>query len=160
MKKIILTFLTLLLTFACILCLVSCNQTDSDKNNESNGDVTASGTVEQGDNKVNATGLWKNARYLSDVTIGDGAKTISFEIEAEGQKITVTLKTDKDNLGDAMYEVGLVNDPSFFDTLNGIKADWNKDKAYWGFYKGEEYMTVGIGDAGLNTNSYRFVYTK
>ena len=137
MKKTIVSSLSLILSIICLFCFISCEE------------------------KVEASGLWENATYLSDITLGDGEKTVSFTVEAEDKVITITLKTDKATLGEAMYEHGLVNDATFFDTLNGIKADWNKDQAYWGFYQGEEFMMVGINDTEIiGGESYRFVYSK
>ena len=137
MKKTVLSTVSILLSLLCFLCLASCAE------------------------KVDATGLWENATYLSDTTLGNGSKTVSFTVEAEDQIVTFTLKTDKDNLGDALYEHGLVNDPSFFNVMNGIEANWEKDQAYWAFYNGEDYMMVGIDEASVEGDAnYRFVYTK
>ena len=137
MKKTIVSAISVILSVVCVLCLVSCAE------------------------KVDATGLWENATYLSDTTLGKGEKTVSFTVEVEEQIITITLKTDKATLGEAMYEHRLINDPAFFDTLNGIKADWNKDKAYWAFYQGEDFMMEGVNDTKISGGeSYRFVYTK
>ena len=42
-----------------------------------------------------------------------------------------------------------------------IKADWDKDQAYWAFYKGDTMMPHGVNDENINGGeSYRFVYTK
>ena len=112
-------------------------------------------------NKIDAEGLWENATYRKDVSVGEGSKEVTLRVETDDQFIDITLKTDAAKLGDAMFAEGLINDATFFDTLNGIKADWDKDKAYWGFYKGEEYMMVGVNDVEISTgDSYRFVYTK
>ena len=112
-------------------------------------------------NKIEAEGLWESATYRKDVTVGEGAKEVKVEVDIDEQSIVITLKTDKDKLGDALFAEGLINDATFFDTLNGIKADWDKDKAYWAFYKGEEYMMIGVNDQTISTgDSYRFVYTK
>ncbi len=113
--------------------------------------------------EVDATGLWENATYRSDTTVGEGADTVKVEIVAGEQSITLTLKTDKATLGEALYEHGIVNDPSFFDTCNGIKADWDKDQAYWAFYVGGEMAMYGIGDVQAvtaNAPEYKIVYTK
>ena len=108
-----------------------------------------------------ATGLWTTATYLEDTILGEGAKTVNFTVEAEGQRITITLKTDAATLGEAMYAENLVNDASFFNVLNGIEASWEKDSAYWAFYQGEAMMMHGIGDETIADGaSYRFVYTK
>ena len=112
-------------------------------------------------NKIEAEGLWESATYRKDVTVGEGAKEVKVEVAVEDQSIVITLKTDEEKLGDALFAEELVNDPTFFDTINGIKADWNKDQAYWAFYTGDEYMMVGVNDVEISGGeSYRFVYTK
>ncbi len=136
MKQALKISLSLLLVLAAILCFVSCN-------------------------KIEAEGLWENATYRKDVTVGEGSKEVKIDVEAGEQFITITVKTDEALLGNALYAEELINDASFFDTLNGIKADWNADKAYWAFYKGEEYMMVGVNDTSISGGEhYRFVYTK
>lgn len=138
MKRTFLSVTSVILVVISLLCFVSCDN-----------------------NGIEKTGLWENATYTSDVTLGEGSKTVTFDIEAEGKKITITLKTDKETLGAAMYEQGLINDPSFFDTLNGMLASWDKDKAYWAFYQGETMMPYGVNDQEISGGeSFRFVYTK
>ena len=138
MKNTAVKSLSIIIAILCIFSLVACSQS-----------------------KVDATGLWGNATYLSDTTIGNGQKTIFVDIEVTEQKITLTIKTDKKTLGEALYEHNLINDPTFFDTLNGMKADWDKDSAYWAFYKGQEMMNIGVGDEVIEGGEqYRFVYTK
>lgn len=137
MKKSIVSTVSIILSLLCILCIVSCEE------------------------KVEANGLWHDATYLSDTTLGSGSKTVSFTVEAEDKTITITLKTDKTTLGEAMFEQGLINDASFFNVLNGIKASWEEDQAYWAFYQGDSYMPVGVNDTEINGGeNYRFVYTK
>ncbi len=106
--------------------------------------------------------LWENASYREDATVGKGAKAVTVIIEAAEKKMTLTLHTDKSTLGEALFEEKLVNDASYFNTLNGIRADYNEDKAYWAFYdKDGGYMPHGIGDEKISGGeSYKFVYTK
>ncbi len=109
----------------------------------------------------NASELWQSATYGTDTTLGNGAKTVRCDIEIEDRKVTITLNSDKDTLGSALYEYKLINDPVFFDTLNGMKADWSKHKAHWAFYQGEKLMECGVNDAKINGGEhFRFVYTK
>ncbi len=114
--------------------------------------------------KVDATGVWENATYRSDTVLGSGANTVKVEIEAEGQSIVLTIKTDKATLGEAMFEHGLVNDPLYSsDTCNGMYIDWAKSKAYWGFYVDGKLAMYGIGDAKAVTTgepTYKIAYTK
>ena len=146
-------FIALILSVLMLLCLVACNGTIG--NEETTTAATSS------DAGISATGLWANATYLKDTTVGKGSKSVSFTVEAKGQKITITLKTDAETLGEAMYENGLVENASFFSVLNGMEASWDKDQAYWAFYQGEDLMMHGIGDEPITDGaSYRFVYTK
>ncbi|MBO5907657.1 MAG: hypothetical protein J6Q85_05880 [Clostridia bacterium] len=105
--------------------------------------------------------LWESATYSLDTSVGEGAKTVFVEIEAGDKKVTLTVKTDKQTLGEALFELGIINDASFFDTANGIKADWYKDSAYWAFYKGNDYMMHGVGDEIISGGEhYRLAYTR
>ena len=111
--------------------------------------------------KVDATGIWENATYLSDTAVGKGEKTVTVEIIAADQSITLTVKTDKDNLGAALYEHGIINDPTFFDTCNGMVASWEKDQAYWAFKQDGKMLNYGVGDAKISGGeSFSIEYTK
>ena len=112
-------------------------------------------------NSIDADGLWENATYRKDTTVGEGAKEVKLDVVIGEQSITITLKTDGELLGTAMYEEGLINNAEFFDTLNGIKADWNAGNVYWAFYEGDTAMSCGVNDVTLSGGEhYRFVYTK
>jgi hypothetical protein len=153
MKRIVLTFLALTLVLSCLLSFAGCELFETET--ETQAESLAEGE------KIEAVGLWKNATYLSNTTVGDGAKSVTFTVEAEGKMITVTLKTDKETLGEAMFEHDLINDASFFNVLNGMEASWEKDQAYWAFYEGETMMPYGVNDQKITGGeSFRFVYTK
>lgn len=119
-------------------------------------------------NEVQKTGLWENALYTKDTTLGSGKKTVTVEVEAEEDKITFTVKTDAETLGDALLENKLVEGDEgqyglFVTSVNGIKADYSADGSYWAFYIGDEYATTGIDGEKLGDGSdtvYRLVYTK
>ncbi len=151
MKRLLLILTSILLVLACAFSMFACDLGEEE---------TTAETLAEGE-EIEATGLWADATYRSNVTVGEGAKTVSFTVEAEGKMITVTLKTDKATLGEAMYEQELINDPSFFDTLNGMVASWSADQAYWAFYEGETMINHGVNDEKIDGGeSYRFVYTK
>lgn len=104
--------------------------------------------------------IWDNATYTEDTTLGNGKTTVEVEFVIEDQSITITLKTDKETLGEALFEHSLINDPSFFDTANGIKADWNTNQAWWKVCKGGEMTSVGVTDLTLSDGDhYEFIYT-
>lgn len=137
MKNTIKITVSLLALAALLLCAASCGK------------------------KVDASGIWESSEYLSDTTVGNGNKTVTLTVTAEGQSVVLTVKTDKDTLGDALYELKIVNDASFFDTCIGMKADWEKDKAYWAFKIDGQMASYGIGDAKIEGGeSFTFEYTK
>ena len=151
MKRITLTLLALMLALTCVLGIAAC---------EKNEDETSAETLSEGE-KIEATGLWATATHLSNTTVGEGSKTVKIAVEADGKILTITLKTDKEKLGEAMFEHKLINDASFFNVLNGIEASWEKDQAYWAFYEGDTLMDHGVNDEKIDGGkSYRFVYTK
>ena len=136
MKQTLKISVSLLLALAALLCLMACS-------------------------RGSAEGLWENATYRKDATVGEGSKEVKVDVVIGEEFITLTVKTDEELLGNALYKEGLINDADFFDTVNGVKADWNADKAYWGFYKGDEYMLVGVNQTSISGGEhYRLVYTK
>ena len=109
---------------------------------------------------IDVTGLWEQANYTKDTTLGKGATTVEVEFIIEDQSITITLKTDKTTLGEALYEHKLIDDPSFFSTANGIKADWNTNQAWWKVCKGGQMTMVGIDELILaDGEHYEIIYT-
>lgn len=105
--------------------------------------------------------VWNDATYKSDTTLGEGSKTVVCEIAVGDNSVKLTLKTNEENLGEALFELGLVNDASFFDTLNGMKADYAKDNSWWAFYVADEMASYGVSDAKISGGErFKFVYTK
>lgn len=103
-------------------------------------------------NTVSAEGLWENATYRRDTELGTGAKTVQVEVKAGDESVTFTIHTDKETLGDAMLEHGLIAGDAgayglYVKLVNGIEADYDKDGSYWGFYKNGEMMLVGVDGA-------------
>lgn len=105
--------------------------------------------------------IWDNATYKTDATVGEGEKTVSVEIVAEEKSVILTIKTDEENLGSALFALELTNDASFFDTINGMTASWEKDKAYWCFMVDDVPANYGVADQIISDGeSYKIVYTK
>ena len=112
---------------------------------------------------VDATGLWENATYTEDAEFGEGAKTVKVEVKVEEQMITFTIKTDKKTVGEALIENELISGDEgayglYVKKVNGILADYDVDKTYWGFYKNGEMMMVGVSQAEFaDGESYELV---
>ena len=141
MKKTIQSTVTVILALVFIVALVSCD------------------TVEK-------TGVWENATYRKDTELGSGAKTVVVEVKAEDQQVTFTIKTDKDTVGAALLEHGLIAGEEgayglYIKQVNGITADYDVDQTYWSFYINGEYAMTGVDTTEITEGAtYRLEYTK
>jgi len=147
--KNIKSLLTLLLALACIFSFVACAPTETPDNTD-NGTKTEDTTVpDNTDNEPEVTGLWATATYLTDTELGEGAKTITVQVKAEDKTVTFTVNTDKDTVGAALLENGLIAGDEgayglYVKTVNGILADYDVDQSYWGFFINGEYAMTGV----------------
>ncbi|MBR2930780.1 MAG: DUF4430 domain-containing protein [Clostridia bacterium] len=106
-------------------------------------------------------GLWDSATYKTDATVGTGANTATVEIKLNDKSVTLTVKTDETTLGAALYAEGIINDPSFFDTCNGMQLVWDETQCYWAFYVNDAYATAGVAETEIkSSDKYTFVCTK
>ncbi len=112
------------------------------------------------------TGLWANATYTEDTTLGEGAKTVKVAVKAEDTAITFTIKTDAEMLGEALLEHKLVEGEQgefglYIKEVNGIGADFSKDGAYWALYQDGEYAMAGVDTTPIADGAhYELVHTK
>ena len=97
-----------------------------------------------------------------------GSKELSIEVvDDTAASQTYTVRTDAQYLRQALEETqGLTIEGSeseyglMVDTVNGLRADYDADGAYWSFYLGDEYCTYGIDQQPIQDGeSYRIVYT-
>lgn len=103
--------------------------------------------------------IWDNATYKEDVSLGSGSKTIKVEVKAEEKSITITLKTNKKTLGDALMEHKLVSGEEsayglYIKFVNGMEADYDKTKTYWAFTKDGEGMLHGVDNEKIADGSH------
>ena len=149
----------ILILFLSVLFLI-CGCQTSDISSESTTDAAAESVASE------ATGLWANATYLEDTTFGEGAKTVTVKVIVEDKTVTFTIKSDAEMLGDALLEHGLIAGEEsayglYVKVVNGITADYDVDRSYWGFSKGGEYMMTGVdGTKFADGEAYELTYTK
>ena len=142
MKKALNVALMLLLVFVCAVGLASCG------------------------NETDASGLWENAEYLSDTEFGDGEKTVVVKVKVEEQSVTFTIRTDKETVGEALLEHKLISGEDgqygmYIKAVNGITADYDKDKSYWAFYADGKYANSGVDTTKIDEKvTYSLEYTK
>lgn len=110
--------------------------------------------------------LWKGALYTNDTDFGDGEKTVTVTVKVNEKSVKFTLKTDKENLGDALAEHKLIEGEEgayglYIKKVNGITADYDTDKSYWSLTKDGEYMTTGADGAEIKDGEkYEITYVK
>ena len=102
-----------------------------------------------------------------DVTVkGEGKTSFYFHVtDLEGKVTKFLIKTDKTVVGDALLELELIAGESssyglYVKSVNGVTADYDKDKAYWAFYANGAYALKGVDATKIEANTtYGFVMT-
>lgn len=100
----------------------------------------------------------------------EGSKTVSLSVVAEdGEETTYDAKTDAlvlQELMDELKEDGLTYRGTeseyglMVDTVNGVRADYTLDGAYWSFYVNDDYCNYGISEQPVNDgDDFSIVYT-
>jgi len=109
---------------------------------------------------------WDNAVHKEDKTFGEGAKTFRLEVVADGHSVTFTVKSDEEFLGAALLTHGIItgeNGPYglYITAVNGMTADYDKDRAYWAISKNGEYLMTGVDTTPIEEGAhYELTYTK
>lgn len=142
MKNQVTSAIYTVLSFILIICLVSCGAS------------------------VPKEGVWENATYLKDTELGEGAKTVTVEVVAAEQTVKFTVHTDKETVGAALLELGLIAGEEsqyglYIKQVNGITADYDVDQTYWAFYINGEYAMTGADSTELTDGAvYKFERAK
>ena len=83
-------------------------------------------------------------------TLGKGAVSFTFTVvNGEGKEITATINTDKETVGEALTDLGLVSGEDseyglMVDTVNGETWSYAETGKYWAFYIDGEYANTGV----------------
>ena len=160
MKNTIKSTLALILALLMTLCLFSC------KKDETETPQTPSSAENEAGGTIAPEGLWASATYLKDTTFGEGAKTVTVKVIADGKSVAFTIKTDAKTLGEALIAHDLIAGDQgdfglYIKFVNGIRADYDLDKRYWNFTKNGEYMMTGADMTEIaDGEAYEFTYAK
>lgn len=110
--------------------------------------------------------VWESATYTENQEFGAGENTITVDVTAEEKTVEFTVHTDKETLGDALLEHELIAGDDgayglYVKVVNGILADYNTTKSYWGINKNGESLMTGVDAEKIaDGDKYEFVYTK
>ena len=152
---------TLSLILALLLSLCACQGTPDEATKEN-----PEATVQETNEAAEAAGLWADAVYTEDTTLGEGERTVTVKFTIEEKSITFTILTDKSILGDALIENSLIEGEQgayglYIKKVNGITADYDTDGAYWGFFIDGEYAATGVDSTTITDGAiYELSYTK
>ena len=107
-------------------------------------------------------GVWFATRPQTQ----QGSKEITVQVvHMDGSTKTFTYRTDEEYLDKVLLAENLIagyEDQYGFvvETVDGERADWQLDNAYWAIYIGEEAATTGVsGVVVTDRASYKLVYT-
>lgn len=111
--------------------------------------------------------LWSTALYQEDTEFGDGAKMLGIKVTAVEKSIVFTIRTDAETVGEALLQNGLAEGSEgpfglYISHVNGIKAVYEEDGAYWGFLDRDgKLVSTGVDMTEfLDGDVYELRYTK
>lgn len=139
-KKVLPCILCMVLIVAMALFTTGCNGSAGKASPSAGGQKVADGSV-----------------------VGEGSKEFGLTVEdKDGAQTQLEIHTDKDTVGDALSELGLIIGKKseyglYVETVNGVTADYDKDGVYWAFYVNGEYAQAGVDSTEITEgDSYSF----
>jgi hypothetical protein len=99
----------------------------------------------------------------NDVEPGDKVISVTIVNADKTQKL-FKISTDAENLGDALLQRNLVTEEEhktgFYTYINGVRADYTLDGAWWCFTKGGEEVMKGANDLAIaDGDSFEITHT-
>ena len=102
----------------------------------------------------------------SPQNIGEGQVVFLFEVtDGEGKITSWNVHTNETTVGAALVELGMIEGAvsdfgMMVSYVNGIRADFVEDGAWWAFYIDGEMAMVGVDSTDIETGvTYAFIYT-
>lgn len=159
-KKLLSFLLCMLMIVSAALFTNGCN--GSEGNTASSGAETDEGNTQTGDGESTSTGAETESGDSGNV-LGEGEKIFAFTVtDQDGNETSFEIHTDKETVGEALLEVGLIEGEDseyglYVKSVNGISADYDKDGVYWAFYVNGEYAQSGVDSTTITEgDTYSF----
>ena len=115
---------------------------------------------------VAVVGLMLGVWFATRPQTQEGSKEITVQVvHKDGSEKTVTYCTDEEYLDKVLLAEQLITGYEdqyglVVETVDGERADWQQDNAYWAIYIGEEAATTGISGVVVTDGAaYKLVYT-
>ena len=157
-KKIVTLILTMMLVSSMVFAAAGCGSNNQAQNQQAENSVQS---TEAQSSEV------QNVEEAQVTELGEGATEFAFTvIDKEGNETAFAVHTDKEIVGDALLELGLIAGDNgqyglYVKTVNGITADYDVDQTYWAFYVNGEYATSGVDTTAIEEGmTYTFKVEK
>ena len=105
--------------------------------------------------------------FLTRPKTSTDMKSFTLEIvHADGGKKTMSMESDAEYLGTYLQEQGIISGEMgqyglYIKVVDGEKAVFEEDNAYWGFYVDGQYASLGIDQTPIEEGkTYKLEYTK
>lgn len=149
-KKALSLFLCMVLIVAMALFTTGCNDKAA-KTTEAAQTVEQTEAAESTEAENASTGETLQENEVTAVTVlGEGETVFNFGVyDLEGNETWFEIHTDEETVGAALLAVELIAGDAgpyglYVKTVNGITADYDKDKVYWAFYVNDDYGMSGV----------------
>ena len=114
--------------------------------------VTTGCSGNAGNSKVASTTetVEASAEQEEAAVLGEGSKQFRFGVvDLEGKETWFEIHTDEEMVGAALLALNLIEGEEgpyglYVKAVNGIIADYEKDKVYWAFYVNDDYGATGV----------------
>ena len=167
MKKALSLILCMVLIVAMALFTTGCN---GNAGSETTAAVVTEAATTVAETTVAATPTEApgSEAAAEEVTVlGEGSKMFNFGVmDLDGNETWFEIHTDEETVGAALLALELIEGEEsqyglFVKTVNGITADYDKDKVYWAFYVNGEYAMSGVDATAVTEgDSYSFKVEK
>ena len=169
LKKVLSVILCAVLIAATALMTIGCSNEvggndETKAENKENPMIESNegGELTDGENEPSESNGETGAKVL-----GEGKNKFDFNVvDIDGNVAQFVIQTDKEIVGEALLELGLIKGDAgpyglYVKEVNGIVADFDKDKTYWGFYVDGEYAMSGVDMTKIESGKvYSFKVSK
>ena len=166
LKKVLSVILCAVLIAATALMTIGCSNEvggneETKAENKENPMIESNegGETPDGENEPSESNVEVGAKVL-----GEGKNKFDFNVvDIDGKVTQFVIQTDKEIVGEALLDVGLIEGDAglYVKKVNGIVADYDKDKTYWGFYVDGEYAMSGVDTTKIESGkTYSFKVSK
>ena len=149
MKKALSCILCMVLIVAMALVTTGCS--GSAGNFKVAAETTKTTAIEAATSEAAETEPGAEAVEIAEVTVlGEGSRQFQFGVmDLEKNETWFEIHTDEETVGAALLKLELIEGEEgpyglYVKTVNGISADYDKDKVYWAFYVNDDYGMTGV----------------